>query len=98
MPIVTTLHTVLREPDPDQRMVMNEIASLSDRMIVMSQNSAEILQEVFHVPENKIDLIPHGVPDVPFIDPNFYKDCFATEGKIVMLTFGLLSPNKGIEM
>jgi glycosyltransferase involved in cell wall biosynthesis len=97
MPIVTTLHTVLREPDPDQRMVMNEIASLSDRMIVMSQNSAEILQEVFHVPENKIDLIPHGVPDVPFIDPNFYKDCFATEGKIVMLTFGLLSPNKGIE-
>jgi glycosyltransferase involved in cell wall biosynthesis len=97
MPIVTTLHTVLREPDPDQRMVMNEIACLSDRMIVMSQNSAEILQEVFHVPEHKIDLIPHGVPDVPFIDPNFYKDCFGTEGKIVMLTFGLLSPNKGIE-
>jgi glycosyltransferase involved in cell wall biosynthesis len=97
MPIVTTLHTVLREPDPDQRMVMNEIASLSDRMIVMSQNSAEILQEVFHVPQHKIDLIPHGVPDVPFIDPNFYKDCFGTEGKIVMLTFGLLSPNKGIE-
>jgi glycosyltransferase involved in cell wall biosynthesis len=97
MPIVTTLHTVLREPDPDQRMVMNEIASLSDRMIVMSQNSAEILEEVFHVPGEKIDLIPHGVPDVPFIDPNFYKDCFGTEGKIVMLTFGLLSPNKGIE-
>ena len=97
MPIVTTLHTVLREPDPDQLIVMNEIASLSDRMIVMSQNSAEILQEVFHVPEHKIDLIPHGVPDVPFIDPNFYKNCFGTEGKIVMLTFGLLSPNKGIE-
>ena len=97
MPIVTTLHTVLREPDPDQRTVMNEIASLSDRMIVMSQNSAEILQEVFHVPTQKIDLIPHGIPDVPFIDPNFYKDCFGTEGKIVMLTFGLLSPNKGIE-
>jgi glycosyltransferase involved in cell wall biosynthesis len=97
MPIVTTLHTVLREPNPDQRMVMDEIASLSDRVIVMSQLSADILQEVFHVPDNKIDLIPHGVPDVPFIDPNFYKDCFGTEGKIVMLTFGLLSPNKGIE-
>ena len=97
MPIVTTLHTVLRDPNPDQRMVMNEIAGLSDRMIVMSQNSSDILQEVFHVPEQKIDLIPHGVPDVPFIDPNFYKDCFGTEGKIVMLTFGLLSPNKGIE-
>jgi glycosyltransferase involved in cell wall biosynthesis len=97
MPIVTTLHTVLRDPNPDQRMVMDEIASLSDRMIVMSQNSAEILQEVFRVPEHKIDLIPHGIPDVPFIDPNFYKDCFGTEGKFVMLTFGLLSPNKGIE-
>ena len=97
MPIVTTLHTVLREPNPDQRAAMNEIASLSDRVIVMSQNSAEILQEVFHVPSQKIDLIPHGVPDVPFMDPSFYKDCFGTEGKIVMLTFGLLSPNKGIE-
>ena len=97
MPIVTTLHTVLRQPNPDQRVVLSEIASLSDRIIVMSQNSAEILQEVFHVPEHKIDLIPHGVPDVPFIDPNFYKDCFGTQGKIVMLTFGLLSPNKGIE-
>jgi glycosyltransferase involved in cell wall biosynthesis len=97
MPVVTTLHTVLREPNPDQRRVMNEIASLSDRLIVMSQNSAEILHEVFRVPDHKIDLIPHGIPDVPFIDPNFYKDCFGTEGKIVMLTFGLLSPNKGIE-
>jgi glycosyltransferase involved in cell wall biosynthesis len=97
MPIVTTLHTVLREPDPDQRLVMNEIVSLSDRVIVMSQHSADILQEVFRVPEQKIDLIPHGVPDVPFTDPTFYKDCFGTEGKIVMLTFGLLSPNKGIE-
>jgi glycosyltransferase involved in cell wall biosynthesis len=97
MPVVTTLHTVLREPNRDQRIVMDEIVGLSDRMIVMSQNSAEILQEVFHVPDHKIDLIPHGIPDVPFIDPNFYKDCFGTEGKIVMLTFGLLSPNKGIE-
>ena len=97
VPIVTTLHTVLREPNTDQRAVMKEIASLSDRMIVMSRNSAEIMQEVFDVPSQKIDLIPHGVPDVPFTDPNFYKDCFGTEGKVVMLTFGLLSPNKGIE-
>jgi glycosyltransferase involved in cell wall biosynthesis len=97
MPIVTTLHTVLSEPNPAQRAAMNEIASLSSRLIVMSQHSAEILQEVFHVPSQKIDLIPHGVPDVPFVDPSFYKDCFGTEGKIVMLTFGLLSPNKGIE-
>jgi glycosyltransferase involved in cell wall biosynthesis len=97
MPFVTTLHTVLRDPNPDQRVVMEEIATLSDRLIVMSQNSAEILQEVFLVPGDKIDLIPHGIPDLPFTDPSFYKDGFGTEGKNVLLTFGLLSPNKGIE-
>jgi len=97
MPFVTTLHTVLREPNPDQRAVMEEIATLSDRLIVMSQQSADILQEVFHVSSDKIDLIPHGIPDLPFTDPNFYKDGFGTEGKDVLLTFGLLSPNKGIE-
>jgi glycosyltransferase involved in cell wall biosynthesis len=97
MPFATTLHTVLREPTPDQRAVMEEIASLSDRLIVMSRQSAEILQEVFQVPVGKIDLIPHGIPDLPFTDPSFYKDGFGTEGKEVLLTFGLLSPNKGIE-
>lgn len=97
IPIATTLHTVLRDPNPDQRIVMEEIAALSDRMIVMSQHSAEILQEVFRVPPDKIDLIPHGIPDLPFTDPSFYKDAFGTEGKDVLLTFGLLSPNKGIE-
>ncbi|HKI13143.1 MAG TPA: glycosyltransferase family 4 protein [Candidatus Acidoferrum sp.] len=97
MPIVTTLHTVLREPNFDQRIVMEEIAALSDRLIVMSRQAAEILQEVFHVPISKIDLIPHGIPDLAFTDPSFYKDAFGTEGKEVLLTFGLLSPNKGIE-
>src|SRR5271167_4281485 len=97
MPVVTTLHTVLREPNTDQRVVMNEIAALSDRLIVMSRQSSEILQEVFHVPAAKIDLIPHGIPDLAFTDPSFYKDAFGTEGKEVLLTFGLLSPNKGIE-
>ena len=97
MPVVTTLHTVLREPNPDQRAVMEQIAALSDRLIVMSQQSSEILQEVFHVPICKIDLIPHGIPDLAFTDPTFYKDAFGTEGKEVLLTFGLLSPNKGIE-
>ncbi len=97
MPVATTLHTVLRDPNPEQRAVMEEIATLSDRLIVMSQNSSDILQEVFHVPIEKIDLIPHGIPNLPFTDPNFYKDGFGTEGKDVLLTFGLLSPNKGIE-
>jgi glycosyltransferase involved in cell wall biosynthesis len=97
MPFVTTLHTVLRDPDPDQRAVMEEIAALSDRLIVMSQQSADILQQTFHVSSDKIDLIPHGIPDLPFTDPYFYKDGFGNEGKDVLLTFGLLSPNKGIE-
>src|SRR5271167_1988534 len=97
MPVVTTLHTVLREPNPDQLMVMEEIAELSDRLIVMSQLSSQLLQEIFKVPVSKIDMVPHGVPDLPFLDPNFYKDRFGVEGKAVLLTFGLLSPNKGIE-
>jgi glycosyltransferase involved in cell wall biosynthesis len=97
MPVVTTLHTVLREPNPDQLMVMEEIAQLSDRLIVMSKLSSQILQEIFKVPGSKIDMVPHGVPDLPFLDPNFYKDRFGVEGKAVLLTFGLLSPNKGIE-
>jgi len=97
MPLVTTLHTVLREPDPNQMRVMEEIAELSDRLIVMSQLSSQFLQEIFKVPGSKIDMVPHGVPDLPFLDPNFYKDRFGVEGKAVLLTFGLLSPNKGIE-
>ena len=98
MPVVTTLHTVLREPDANQRLVMDEVAALSDRLIVMSEHSAQFLKQVFLVPEEKIDLIPHGVPDLPFGDPNYYKDSSGTEGKSVLLTFGFLSPNKGIEL
>src|SRR5947207_2282808 len=97
MPVVTTLHTVLREPTPDQRLVMEEIAAISDRVIVMSQLSSQFLQEIFKVPGGKIVVVPYGVPDLPFLDPNFYKDRFGVEGKAVLLTFGLLSPNKGIE-
>ncbi len=97
MPVVTTLHTVLREPNPDQLMVMEEIAELSDRLVVMSQLSSQFLQEIFKVSGSKIDMVPHGVPDLPFLDPNFFKERFGVEGKAVLLTFGLLSPNKGIE-
>jgi glycosyltransferase involved in cell wall biosynthesis len=97
MPVVTTLHTVPREPDADQRAVLEEIARLSDRLIVMSEQAAEFLREVYAVPKEKIDVIPHGVPDFQFMDPNYFKDRFGTEGRSVLLTFGLLSPNKGIE-
>jgi len=96
MPVVTTLHTVLREPDIDQLIVLQEIAARSDRLIVMSEHSSQFLQDVFRVPGEKIDLIPHGIPDLPFAEPASYKDSFST-GKTVLLTFGLLSPNKGFE-
>jgi hypothetical protein len=97
MPVITTLHTVLREPNLDQRVVMHKIAARSERLIVMSQYSSRVLQEVFRVPAEKIDLIPHGIPDLPFEQPDIYKKRFSCQGKSVLLTFGLLSPNKGFE-
>ncbi|MBN2163278.1 MAG: glycosyltransferase family 4 protein [Pontiellaceae bacterium] len=97
MPIVTTFHTILSNPDPEQKRVLEEIAVLSDRLVVMSQRGAEFLNEFYGVQQKKIDLIPHGIPDVPFEDSSFHKDLFGVEGKIVLLSFGLLSANKGIE-
>src|SRR5688572_29572559 len=97
MPIVTTLHTVLREPSEVQRRVMRELIRLSARLVVMSERGREFLRDIYQAPEAKIDLIPHGIPDMPFADPNFFKDEFGVAGKRVLLTFGLLSPNKGIE-
>ena len=97
MPVVTTLHTVLREPNDQQRQVMAELTRRSDRLVVMTQRGVELLREIYDVPAEKIDLIPHGIPDTPFIDPNFYKDQFGVPGRTVLLTFGLLSPSKGIE-
>jgi len=96
-PLVTTLHTVLREPAPQQKVVLEEIARLSDRIVVMSETARGILQEVYDTPPDRVVTIPHGIPDVPFIDPNFYKDQFGVEGRKVLMTFGLLSPGKGIE-
>jgi glycosyltransferase involved in cell wall biosynthesis len=96
-PLVTTFHTVLGEPGVDQRRVLKQIAEMSAQVIVMTEKARRLLQEVFAVPEGRITLIPHGIPDMPFVDPNFFKDQFGVEGKFVVLTFGLLSPNKGIE-
>lgn len=97
MPIVTTLHTVLREPNEEQRRVMRDLIRLSTRLVVMSERGREFLQEIYQAPPAKIDLIPHGIPDMPFADPNYFKDEFEVAGRQVLLTFGLLSPNKGIE-
>jgi glycosyltransferase involved in cell wall biosynthesis len=95
MPIVTTLHTILAEPNALQRGVMDELTKLSDRLVVMSENGAALLREVHRVPENKIDLIPHGIPNLPATRHS--KDKLGVYGKSVLLTFGLLSPDKGIE-
>ncbi len=97
MPVVTTLHTVLREPRADQRRVMQELISLSTRLVVMTERGRQMLHDVYHAPAAKIDLIAHGIPDEGLVDPTYFKDQFGVEGKVVLLTFGLLSPNKGVE-
>ena len=97
MPVVTTLHTVLRQPGPEQQHVMQELIARSTRLVVMADRGRQMLEEIYQAPPAKIDVIPHGIPDIPFVDPNFYKDQFGVEGRLVLLTFGLLSPNKGIE-
>ena len=97
MPVVTTLHTVLKDPAPEYRAVMSKLSDLSDKLVVMSHKASDFLKDIYAVPEDKIVFIHHGIPDTPFIDPSFYKDKFGVEGKKVLLTFGLLSPNKGIE-
>src|SRR2546422_2896244 len=97
MPIVTTLHTILHKPTPEQRRVIQELITRSTRLVSMTQRGQRMLQEIYQTPPTKIDLVPHGIPDIPFVDPNFYKDQFGVEGRLVLLTFGLLSPNKGIE-
>jgi len=97
MPVVTTLHTVLQNPDPAQRKVMEELISRSDRLVVMARKGAEILRDIYGVPDSQIDVIPHGIPDVPFSDPDDSKGQFGLEGRKVLLTFGLLGPGKGIE-
>jgi glycosyltransferase involved in cell wall biosynthesis len=94
MPIVTTLHTILATPNLHQRRVMDEIVALSDRLVVMTGRGAELLRDVHGVDEEKIDLIPHGIPNVPFAGS---KNRLGVEGRPLILTFGLLSPDKGIE-
>jgi len=97
MPVVTTLHTVLKEPDEHQKITIQRICRASDRMVVLNNRAIKILHDVYDLPEEKILFIPHGIPDVSFIDPNFYKDQFDVEGRKVILTFGLLSMDKGLE-
>lgn len=97
MPIITTLHTILAEPDAGQRRVLKEIAALSDRVITMSQLGAVRLRTIYGLPGTKVAYIPHGIPDVPFTEPAAAKAALGFAGRPLMLTFGLLSTGKGIE-
>ena len=97
LPVVTTLHTILEEPSRDQRRVMDEIVSQSERLVVMTERGRRILEQTYGAPLQKIDLIAHGIPDTPYVDPETQKGQFGLDGKKVLLTFGLLSPGKGIE-
>ena len=98
MPLIATLHTVLTEPSPTQRSTLKELARLCDRVVVMSQRAQDILESpIWGIPRSKVAYIPHGIPDVPFVDPHYYSAEFSTVGRRVLLTFGLLGPGKGIE-
>ena len=96
-PVHTTLHTVLATPTAEQRDVLAGIVRLSTRLAVMTDRGRALLRDLYGVPEDRVDVIPHGIPDMEFVDPNFHKDRFGVEGRRVLLTFGLLSPSKGIE-
>lgn len=97
VPLVTTLHTVLPVPTPAQRHVMGKIIARSTKIVVMAEKGREFLRSAHDVSPQKIEVIPHGIPDFPFLETNHAKDKFGFSGKTVILTFGLLSPTKGIE-
>jgi glycosyltransferase involved in cell wall biosynthesis len=96
-PLVVTCHTVLKETEPSQKEVFEEIAARASKVVVMSERAVRFLVDIYGVDRGKIVHIPHGIHDVPFVDPNYYKDKFGVEGRRVLLTFGLLHRNKGIE-
>lgn len=98
MPIVTTLHTVLANPTPDQLRVMRRIVEASAKIVVMADKGRDLLRSVYRVPDDKIDIIAHGIPDFPFVDPQPAKARLGFAGRSVILTFGLLSPSKGVEV
>ncbi|MGB9926804.1 MAG: glycosyltransferase [Methanosarcina sp.] len=96
-PVITTMHTVIREPEPEYRVSTEKLIQYSDKLVVMSQTAVEMLKDVYQAPEDKIEVIFHGVPDCPFNNCEKYKQLLKLKGAPLVLTFGLLSQNKGIE-
>jgi glycosyltransferase involved in cell wall biosynthesis len=97
-PIVTTLHTVLEEPEPSYYQSTTDVCALSQKVIVMNRRGIEMLTDIYGVSREKIELVEHGIPDLSFVDSSYYKHKFNMEGRRTILTFGLLSKNKGIEV
>lgn len=97
-PVVSTLHTILADPDDDQRRVMDAVCQRSQSLVVMSEHGRKVLNATYDVDPSRISVIAHGIPDVAFVDPDYVKPRMGYEGRTVILTFGLLSPNKGIEV
>ncbi len=97
VPVVVVLHTVLKNPTPNQKKIIQEMAQRASRLVVMSELAVSLLQEVYAVPAEKVRMIYHGTPDFSTLDNRRYKKRFQVEGNQTLLTFGLLSPNKGIE-
>ena len=97
MPVITNLHTVLENPTDGQRKVMKGLAKYSDRLLVMSKKAFDILTKVYDIDKKMISFVPHGIPDASFKSPGVYNKSLGLENKDVILTFGLLGPDKGIE-
>ena len=97
-PVITTLHTVLNDPNDDYRNSLIKVCNASHKVITMNERGVTMLKKNYQIADNKILLVPHGIPDLPFVDNNYYKHKFGMEGRRTILTFGLLSKNKGVEV
>ncbi len=97
LPVVTTLHTVLRKPTASQRQILNDLISMSASTVVMSQAASSLLTHAYGVNPDRLEIVPHGVPNLPLVDPETIKPRLGLEGRLVILSFGLLGPGKGYE-
>jgi glycosyltransferase involved in cell wall biosynthesis len=97
-PIALVLHTVLSEPRDNQKKILEQLCSLSTKIVVLANKGSDLLKDIYGVNEKKIMIIPHGAPDVPFLDPSYYRDDFRLGSREVIMTFGLISPGKGLEL
>jgi glycosyltransferase involved in cell wall biosynthesis len=97
-PTITTLHTVLDDPNPAYHESLVEVCNASYKVITMNERGVDMLRDVYGISGKKVQLIAHGIPDLPFVDSNYYKHKFGMEERRTILTFGLLSRKKGIEV